>query len=68
MLMVLGGHVLFGAVGRGRILKITIFIIRNIHSIVRKMALIIKKAGKKKLPHGIDNLLPESYCSSLRSV
>ena len=42
------GHVLFGAVGRGRILKITIFVVRNIHSIVRKNALIIKKAGKKK--------------------
>lgn len=46
MLMVLG-HVLFGAVGRGRILKITIFVIRNIHFIV-KNALIIRKAGKKK--------------------
>lgn len=44
----IGGHVLFGAVGRGRILKITIFVIRNIHFIVRKNALIIKKAGKKK--------------------
>lgn len=43
--------------------------IRNIHHIVRKMILLIKQAGRKRLSLvGFKNLLPQSPCLSLGSA
>lgn len=44
-------------------------VIRNIHSIVRKTALLMKKVGRKRFSLlGFDNLPPKSYCLSLENV